>query len=53
MEWIKNFEQIRLVYHATVHSCIDRSDPAGCQYFTYFASLGVFNFSQERGIGPL
>jgi hypothetical protein len=50
---MKKFEKVLLVYHITVQSCVDTSDPADCRYFTYFASHGVFDFSQERGIGPL
>jgi hypothetical protein len=47
---MKKFERVPLVYHITVHSCIDISDPADCRYFTYFTSLGVFDFSQEGAL---
>ena len=46
-------EQVLLGYHITVYSYIHRSDQADYRYFVYFASLGVLEFSQERGIEPI
>jgi hypothetical protein len=47
---MKKFEQVLLVYHITVHSCIDRSDPADCRNLPILPPLGYSTFLKNGAL---
>ena len=50
MEKIEKLKLALLDYDITAHSYIQRSGQGDCRSFASFASLGVFEFSQERAL---